>query len=507
MPKRNKNSARRIKKMMLICTLSAVLLAVSTYAWFIGMRTVNVNPFEIEIAVADSLSLSLDGRTWGPTITVSQDELEDVVAPRYASNSNSWGGGGLIPMSSIGELDSNVSRMKLFEKASLTPTKGGYRLLASRVDNFNENQSEKDGYVVFDLFVRNFSGSEYYTENNENNEEAIYLTVDSKVQVAEGGVDNTGIENSVRVAFAQIGRVIGTSPYGTQEEYEKIQEITCESDPGNGVTGICRTAQIWEPNDRDHVAHAIGWYNTSCKARTGAVVTAAGAYSTETGTCGLVIDGKAYPTYAVTTNIGSSDNVDVYDGTAYNTYAPEDGEGQLLPSKLASYDYFTDTEKLLKGTDRPPFMTLAPNSITKVRVYIYIEGQDVDNYDFASVGKKISIKFGFTKERMDESDTGYEGEDVNQGEGPLGSDRTAPVITLLGGEEGTGEITIAKNGELTIPDPAYTVTDNVSATENIDVTISGTVNRTIPGTYYIVYEATDEAGNVGTRTRTVIVTE
>ena len=51
-------------------------------------------------------------------------------------------------------------------------------------------------------------------------------------------------------------------------------------------------------------------------------------------------------------------------------------------------------------------MTLAPNSITKLRVYIFIEGQDVDNYDFASLGKKISVKFGFTKER-------FLGEDIN----------------------------------------------------------------------------------------------
>ena len=44
-------------------------------------------------------------------------------------------------------------------------------------------------------------------------------------------------------------------------------------------------------------------------------------------------------------------------------------------------------------------MTLAPNSITKVRVYIWLEGQDIDNYNFAQLGKQITINFGFTKER------------------------------------------------------------------------------------------------------------
>ena len=63
----------------------------------------------------------------------------------------------------------------------------------------------------------------------------------------------------------------------------------------------------------------------------------------------------------------------------------------------------------LTSTSRPQFMTLAPNSITKVRVYVYIEGQDVDNYDFASLGKKISINFGFTKERYTEDDVDYSG--------------------------------------------------------------------------------------------------
>ena len=69
--------------------------------------------------------------------------------------------------------------------------------------------------------------------------------------------------------------------------------------------------------------------------------------------------------------------------------------------------------KGLKGTQRPTFMTLAPNSITKLRVYIWIEGQDIDNYDFAQLGKQISINFGFTKERYEESDVGYDGPDTD----------------------------------------------------------------------------------------------
>ena len=73
-------------------------------------------------------------------------------------------------------------------------------------------------------------------------------------------------------------------------------------------------------------------------------------------------------------------------------------------------------------------MTLAPNSITKVRVYVWIEGQDIDNYDFAAIGRKISVKFGL-KTRLLKVIL-VSGPDVNQGEGPGGADKTMPAIKL-----------------------------------------------------------------------------
>ena len=122
--------------------------------------------------------------------------------------------------------------------------------------------------------------------------------------------------------------------------------------------------------------------------------------------CSGVVDGQYAPTYAVAKEIKAEDNVDVYDGEKYNTYTKSTtGETPFIKE----FDYYTDTEKNLKGADRPEFMSLAPNSITKVRVYIYIEGQDIDNYDFASIGKMISVNFGFTKERMEPEDIDYEG--------------------------------------------------------------------------------------------------
>ena len=392
---KNKKNNRRAKSLILFCAFTAIVLTVSTYAWFIGMRTVNVAAFDVEIQATESLMLSLDGKKWSNTVYISKDTLNDV---SYTGHTNSWGGEGLIPMSTVGAMDEEASRMVLFEKSSHTATAGGYRLMSSRVNNFKNSEGtidpEQKGYVAFDLFVRNTTGEKYYTELNELNEEAIYLTRNSAVTVSAAGVTNTGIENSVRVAFAQIGRV--NQDKATAEGGDAtITGITCSS--AGDVTGICREATIWEPNDTKHVQNAINWYTTSCKQRTGVNVREKASYA---GACGEVVDGTAYPTYAVNTEIGAGDNVDVYDGDAFNKYT--------ATTQLTSFDYFTDTEKDLTGTARPTFMTLAPSSITKIRVYVFIEGQDIDNYDFAQIGKQISVKFGFTKERFNEEDINYE---------------------------------------------------------------------------------------------------
>ncbi|MGE5456028.1 MAG: DUF5011 domain-containing protein [Ignavibacteriales bacterium] len=478
MVKRSKKRANRLRNMVTICTLIAIVLSASTYAWFIGMRTVNVSSFDVEIAAVDGLALSLDGQIWSPSVAIDADTFDT-----YEGNTNTWSGGGLIPMSSVGDMDSTVSRMKLFEKASLTASPGGYRIMSSRVNNMGA--AEQDGYVAFDLFVKNLSGTQYIKDLNVLDEEAIYLTTDSEVNVAVGGVQNTGIENSVRVAFTQIGRVAGT--VNTQN---LITGITCTTD--TDVTGICRKAQIWEPNDKNHVVNAISWYNTSCKARTGSDVTDPDSFS---GSCMPVIDGVTYPTYAVSKAIASSDSIDVYDGAEYNTYVNPSPTAPLVANPS-----FTDSDKQLRGTSRPTFMTLAPNSITKVRIYIYIEGQDVDNYDFASIGKRIAVKFGFTKERYTEDDIQYNGPDLNEGDGPLAGDLTVPVITLTG----ANPFTLDLGTEYV--EPGVTAHDNIDGDIALeDIVITGTVNKDVEGTYTIVYKATDTAGNVGVKTRTVIV--
>ena len=407
MKQRNIKHEKRLKKLVLTCLLLAVVLTVGTYAWFIGMQTVSVEAFEVKIAAVEDLALSIDASTWGSTLTISEDALKN---NDYAKTTYAWTS--LKPVSTVGVVNADTSKMVMYDKGSLTATDGGYRLMSALVTNAAATRdestgavtaiNEQDGYVAFDLFIKNMSGDAYYGGDDASidKEEAIYLDRDSKVTAGSTGYTNSGIQNSVRIAFAQIGHVKSDAAASL------AQQIDCKV-VKDGVTTLCseKTATIYEPNDTKHTAAAIKWYDTTCFKRTNKTTydTAVGCKTITDGeNTNELIDGKFLPTYAVSGVIDETAQVDVYDGL--NGYS-DSVSTSAADNKLVAVDTFTDTERDKVGTARPEFFTLAPNSITKVRVYLYLEGQDVDNFDFASLGYSISAQFGFTKERFTPGDS------------------------------------------------------------------------------------------------------
>lgn len=503
---KNKLHSRRVKSLVVIFALTTIVLSVATYAWFIGLRTVSVTNFDVQIKTADSLLLSLDGSSWTSTLNINKE----AVLNAYSDNTNWWTAaedaestGGLIPMSTNGVIDKSASRLTLFEKASLTSTNGGYRLLTSRVNNYEAGKTEQPGYIAFDLFIMNLSGREYYDEVNINNEEGIYLTTDSAVTASAAGIAGSGIENSMRIAFAQIGRLEANKTGLTAADY---QGITCATNELSGKPGLCenRNATIWEPNDTKHVENVINWYNTTCVERSNDAANKGEYVTGQDKGCSPLVNGVAKKTYAINKVIDVSVDpfVDVYDGADLNKYT---GNTTGTDPYLKEMDYFTDTEKAMTGTSRPEFMYLAPNSVTKVRVYIFLEGQDVDNYDFAQIGKAVTIKFGFTKQRMEETDFNYET--------PVNPE--TPVIQLKpvsGGETPVYDITLTVGGTYTDPgvDKAYDkvngamVGNDTSLIDEVVVNYSE-VNTKVIGNYKIYYTLRDSEGNTTIVTRKVNV--
>ncbi len=391
-----KKKQEKTKGIVLFLGITAVVFTVSTFAWFIGRQEVGVNSFNVEISAIEHLQLSLNGIAWSDTIY-----LENGVWPSYDSSdastvydghTNSWEDG-LVPISTSGQIDTASSRLQFYEKSSFTRTAGGFKILSEKLDNSVE---EDKGYVVFDLFVKNQSGNSYVADYNPTVEEEIFLTYNSSAVVdASASTDQAaaGIENSIRVAFTQIGRVTGNS-----KDQNLITGIDCAGTAA-GVTAICLTDRsvIWEPNESDHNDLAISWFNDNCNRRIGSTTANLldnSSYSIGT-TCNTFEDGVFYPTNTIHTSIPAGASVDIYDG--FNSQNPN-------LNYVAPVETFTDIDKGDDGDDRNPFMFLAPNSITKLRVYIYIEGMDIDNMDLAEVlGTEITLNFGFTKQQYETS--------------------------------------------------------------------------------------------------------
>ena len=227
---------KKIWRLLVVCCTFAILLSASTYAWFVGMKTVGVNTFDIDIATTEGLFLSMDGQSWSYSISPTDEDT-----PVYVNNANTFAPEGLIPMSSVGDMDVTSSRMKLYEKASLSAVPGGYKFLANQVNNYTTDNGhgefiEGKGYVAFDLFIRNLSGNEYYEENNPLNEEAIYLLPESSVKVSLNGVENTGIEilgftNRTYGCLKRCG-------IDTIDELISLSKIDFEKIPGLGPRGL-----------------------------------------------------------------------------------------------------------------------------------------------------------------------------------------------------------------------------------------------------------------------------
>lgn len=391
--RKRKSSRRRNKKILLLFLMTgitAIVLVASTYAWFVGTGNVKVNSFAVNLKADNALEISLDGYTWDDEVTITENTIKahSASGSAYEGNYNHWvGENGLVPVSSSG--DNTLGRLDIYSKTAMTATNGGYRLVSNKLDN---SLTEKDFYVTFDLFLMNKTGDVYNSTYNFNDDENIYMTTESQVTTSATGSSSYGVQNSARVAFVQVGRISLDELTGSTTPV-----IKCETPAsGDKYTPLCNASGniystvIWEPNDMAHDSRLINYYNVTCKNKTAS----GGTISYGENPC------TSLSTYTMTNtvkrNVLSSDNVDIYDGlNGYTDSIQADSNTTTKP--LQATRTFTDTMKVTDGDYT--FMKLHPHSVTKIRVYIYLEGQDVDNYDLITNDQNILVNFGFSKER------------------------------------------------------------------------------------------------------------
>ena len=68
--KRSARSIRKIRMLILLMLVTLILMITATYAWFSTQRDVEITGMRLNVEVAESMQISLDGETWTQSITI-----------------------------------------------------------------------------------------------------------------------------------------------------------------------------------------------------------------------------------------------------------------------------------------------------------------------------------------------------------------------------------------------------------------------------------------------------
>ena len=354
MGRRSRKSKRRLNSSFMALLLTAIMLIISTYAWFSANREVLITGITAKVSAAEGLQISLDAENWSASVEVSQSKLS---ALGTSVNNYVWPTE-LTPVSTdgtisgtdaafvYGDINDDGSILKAIKNA---PASGGR-------------------YISFDVYLKNSSSTSGgdKLQLNTTSSVAIHTKKETEDDTYAGQAE-TGLENCVRA---------GVLLYSTKNTFTTGVSTIRSSPVGNAPLFA-----IWEPNYKQHIDEVVAnderITNGTSTFQTLAMLPA---------TNGFNIKGVNGTT---TTAVKVDANDAEIDGSS-GTYM---GAPTTLTSDAGTVTAVTD----MKAVDGTSQLMLGQNSIMKARVYIWLEGQDPDCNDTASTGRAFDIAIGFTK--------------------------------------------------------------------------------------------------------------
>ena len=328
-----------------ITFLTTILLIISSYAWFSTSLNVSIKFFDLVVSTDSGLFISLDGVNFSESVEVSVDSVIRDLRELYPNHTNQWPSGGMWPVSSNGIRNSNSDKFDVFIGEIRRPRGKDNKEQESYLNTsrFTESTASASNlYVAFDIFLKNVSNSPY-PDNLYFNEDTF---IDFEEEVDEERRESmSGIMNSLRMGMVKMGSVSSNS------DVNMIQNIRCNNN--------CEMV-IFEPNSRTHSQVSI-------------------EKAAELGI--TLVGGEYVPTYAVISEGRRLQHMNGQPGSGI----PLDTEHFALQRTIDEADF-----------ERPLFQI--PNGVTKMRVYVWIEGQDVDSLETHSLGAPIYIGIGLEKD-------------------------------------------------------------------------------------------------------------
>ncbi len=260
------------------------------------------------------------------------DELKNAYKT-YSSSMNQIPGI-MKPMSSGGSVDANGYLYMFYGQADSNGTNDYYLTTYRKIEERTTEYSNEGDYIAFDVFFKTTAPK------------PLYLSKESYIKPTEG--ETKGIENSARIAFIYEGNMPTESDISTVQRLKNSNE--------NSVI-------MWEPNYDVHTAHGVS--------------NARNIYGIETTTT----NANVLPYDGVIGTVTNSAKVDIKNADATN-----------YPNlfKRVKIDIYTKS-----AYDQNQYLFDLQPGITKLRIYMWLEGQDVDSENKASQGD-ISYKIQFT---------------------------------------------------------------------------------------------------------------
>lgn len=368
----NYQSTRPMAKLIFLVAFTAIMLITSTYAWLSVQEEVTLSGIKGTIKSVEGIKLSLDAKNWTQELNLAEVanhlDLGRTLTEPYLLGENIIPDE-LLPLSTTGIEDINKSTEVTFYKG----TNDG----ASKLTEINQTG---EGYYAIDLFLQNSSEEGVTTET-------LQLDIGSSLMIS-GDVE-TGLQNTSRLGIAMYTPATLDIKAGQTEILGAY----------NGAT--ISDLAIWEPNANAHSKWVVEKNNElTLRNEEAGVLDENGKFGTDT----------ILPTYALTSisktkgtieNIYNWDIIDELPTGAIDGI--DDNTGLIKQITLQTEDggdkkIDVSDVKNLKSIDGSAF-EIPANTVVKLRIYLWLEGQDVDTINQASYGGNITIDLGLTKSK------------------------------------------------------------------------------------------------------------
>ncbi len=331
--KKDKKEKKKLSSLLLLLFISVIFLGTSTYAWFTSNKSVKINTLNVHVETQSGLQISTDATTWKTVISTND------ITTGYAGATNQLPDN-LEPVSTGKVVDTTTGFLNMYYGTVATNAGGDYILTAGKSTETNSSGEASTGkFIAFDVFFK------------VDKTTPLYLTTSSSVTAKEGSTDQ-GLKNAARVAFLDEGTADAAATVAQMQALK-------------GATDA--TTYIWEPNYDVHMDSGVA--------------NARDVYGITTTTVG----GNLLPYDGVIADINADDNILLSNSKA-TSFADK--------FKSVTVDYQTNAAFGGSTQNFVPIFTLN-KGVSKVRIYMWVEGQDVDCENNAS-GTDISFNLHFS---------------------------------------------------------------------------------------------------------------